>query len=402
MTRRSAQLSLWMFVLALSTTPLLGACGEDGPMAYSTTNPRAGRGGDDEPDAGGGDEAGEGGDGEGGNGAGGMGGDGEGGDGEGGDGEGGDGEGGEGCDGEGGEGGDGEAGSGAIDLPDSPDNPWVAFIEIDGSGFGQLNFIKADGTDRHSYGGGTLAETEPTWSPDGTKLAFTAVHESDGAQLHVLDFESGDDTVLDIDGLATMTRPRFTPDGDTIVFAGAATSADKSALYRTDAADGGATAITEPEEGDGGHDIAHDGTIYFARKLSGNTFDVFSIDVDDDPDDDPTRVTTGSTIIGGVAVHPDGTRIMFAKNVSSSTQLVERTLSDGTQRDIGDQGDEQPAYFAGGDGLVLSRDSFDEDAEIATTDADGELTTRLTDTMPFDTAPAVSSIESDDVDVTQF
>ena len=384
MTRRSAQLSLWMFVLALTSTPLLAACGDDGPMGYTMTNPRAGRGGDDEPDAGG-----MAGDGEGG----------EGGEGEGGDGEGGDGGGGA---GEGGEGGDGEAGTGAIDLPDSPDNPWVAFIEIDGSGFGQLNFIKADGTERHSYGGGTLAETEPTWSPDGTKLAFTAVNESDGAQLHVLDFESGDDTVLDIDGLATMTRPRFTPDGDTIVFAAAETSADKSALYRTDAADGGATAITEPEEGDGGHDIAHDGTIYFARKLSGGTFDVFSIDVDDDPDTDPTRVTTGSTIIGGVAVHPDGTRIMFAKNVSSSTQLVERTLSDGTERNIGDQGDEQPAYFAGGDGLVVSRDSFDEDAEIAVTDANGVLTTRLTDTMPFDTAPAVSSIESDDVDVTQF
>jgi Tol biopolymer transport system component len=233
------------------------------------------------------------------------------------------------------------------------------------------------------------------------KLAFTAVHEANGAELHVLDFEEGTDEVLDID-LTTMTRPRFTADGDTIVFSGAESTGDKSALYRADASDGDAEAITEPEEGDGGHDIAPDGTIYFVRKLSNNTFDVFSIDVSDSPSDDPVRITTGSTIIGGVAVHPAGTHIMYAKTAGGSTQLVERALSGGTERNIGEQGDEQPAYFAGADGLVVNRDSFDTDSEIAITDEDGVLSVRLTDSDPFDTAPAVSPIDSEDVDVDQF
>jgi Tol biopolymer transport system component len=360
------------------------------------------RDGGNDPDDAGMDESGKGGGGKSGSGSGGMSGnDSAGSDGNDGGGAG-TGSAGNGDSGNGGSGDSGSGGGGSIDLPDSPDNPWIAFIEIDGSGFGQLYFVKADGTDLHGYAGDTLYETAPAWSPDGMKLAFTAVHETDGAQLHVLDFDSGDDNVLDID-LATMTRPRFTPDGDSIVFAGAESASDKSALYLADAVDGGADALTDPEEGDGGHDISPDGTIFFARKLTDNTFDIFSLDAGDDASDDPARVTTGSAIIGGVAVHPDGAHLMYAKDAGgTSTQLVERNLGDDTERNIGEQGDEDASYFSGGDGLVLNRDSFDADSEIAVTDQDGVLTMRITDSEPFDTAPAVSSVESEDVDVSQF
>lgn len=399
--RRLRPRPLWLFLIALLGLSTWSACGDDGPAGYSATkappnhDDEKDAGPDDPEDAGGASGSSGGTAGKGGNGSAGMGGGDAGEAGEGG--EGGGGEGGE--SGEGGEG--GEGGSGPIELPDSPANPWVAFIEL-GPAFGKLIFIKADGSDLHAYSGGTLSESDPSWSPDGTKLAFTAFHETEGAQLHVLDFEAGSDDVLDID-LGSMSRPRFTPDGDTIVFAGAESSGDESALYRTDVEDGGATAITEPEQGDGGHDIAPDGTVYFARKLDNGSFDIFSIDVDADPSDDPVRVTTGSTILNGLAVHPAGTHVLYAKKIALTSQLKERSLGDGTERNIGEEGDEDAAYFAGADKLVLSRDSFDADAEIAVTDADGVLDERLTDTDPaFETAPAVSSVESDDIDVEQF
>lgn len=393
--------SLWLFLVVLVGLPAIGACGSDGPGAYTTMKkPSRDRDSGSDPDDAGMGEGGNGGGGKAGGDSAGMGGSDSAG--MGGSDSGGSGGSGAGGSGGGTGGGGGSGGSAAVDLPDSPANPWIAFLENDSSELSQLYFVKADGTDLHGYAGGTLYETDLAWSPDGTKLALTAMHETNGVELHVLDFETGDDNVLDIN-LGTMTRPRFTPDGDSIVFAGAETSADKSALYLADAVDGGATAITDPIEGDGGHGIGPDGTVYFARKHADMTFDVYSIGATADPSTEPTRVTTGSTIIGGVAVHPDGTRVMYAKDVGgTTTQLVEHTLADKTERNIGEQGDEQPTYFAGGDGLVLNRDSFDADSEIAVTDADGVLVEQVTDSDRWNSSPSISSIESDDVDVTQF
>jgi Tol biopolymer transport system component len=288
--------------------------------------------------------------------------------------------------------------AGPIELPDSPENPWIAFIQIDGSGFGQLFFVKADGTGLHEYGGDTFSETSAAWSPDGSLLAFTGL--ADSAELHILDFEAETDTVLDT-GLAKMSRPRWTPDGRTIVVTGGVSAGSANSLFRVDASDGGNEQITESVGGDSGHDVARDGMVYFVRK-SGTQFDVFRVAVDASPSTVAATVTSGSNVLGGVEVHPDGSRVLYARSSGDSTQLTERTIASGMVRAVGEMGDEEPDYFSGGDFLVVNRDSFDGDSEIAVAEADGTLVTRVTDADRFKTNPAVSPIESDGIDVTQF
>jgi Tol biopolymer transport system component len=307
-----------------------------------------------------------------------------------------------------GEGGSGSGGSmadagptedaGPIELPSSPENPWIAFIQIDGSGFGQLFFVKADGTGLHEYGGDTFSETSAAWSPDGSLLAFTGL--ADSAELHVLDFEAGTDTVLDT-GLAKMSRPRWAANGSAIVVTGGVSPGSTNALFRVDATDGGNEQITESAGGDSGHDLAPDGTLYFVRKL-GTAFDIFSVSSAASPSTMVDQVTNGSSVIGGVEVHPDGSRVAYARSSGTTTQLIERTIAGGAERVIGDMGDEEPDYFSGGDFLVVSRDSFDGDSEITVADDDGVLVTRCTDADRFKTNPAVSALESDGIDVTQF
>lgn len=365
-----------LFVLAL----VLAACGKEEPAPYISGG---GSGG-----AGSGGSGGAGGD----SGTGGTGGDGGAG-GTAGSG---------GAGGTGGSSGSGGTGSMPVSLPDSPDNPWIAFVGLDSSGFGQLFFVKADGSGLTEYGRDTIFEVDPSWSYDGTKLALVALHMSNGSQLRVLDFDAGTDTVLDT-GLSSMSRPRWSGDGSFIVVSGKETSSDPAALYRVDAEAGGSEAITDPVEGDGGHDYALDGTLYFVRNLGGTDgFDIFSISDGASPSDDPNRVTTGSKVLGGVAVNPDGTTLVYARENAATTDLVERTLDGGAERVIGDAGDSDPEFYAGGDSLVVSRDSFDADAEIAVTDLDGVLVTRCTDDDAFSTSPSVSSAESGDIDVSQF
>lgn len=306
------------------------------------------------------------------------------------------------ADGGGGASGSGGAGAGGADAgpPPPPQNPWIAFTKVDASAFGQLHFVKADGTGEKPYEG-SATETDPSWSPDGTKLAFVQYEAGVGNSLHVLDFAKGTDSPLG-SGFAKLARPRFSPDGKTLVVAASTPSISQPVLFRVDVATGAKEQITESTHGDGGHDVGPDGTVYFVRNVDGSTYDVFSVSYEADPTTAATPVTSGSDIVGGVSVHPDGERIYFAQATTSSTQLVEMTLSDGSDRLIGDAGDEEARVFFAGDKLVVTRHSFDSDSEIAVVDLDGTLIKRLTDDTSFDTAPHASPIESADLDLSNF
>jgi Tol biopolymer transport system component len=295
--------------------------------------------------------------------------------------------------------------AGAIVLPDSAKNPWIAFVRIDDSSFSQLFFVKADGTGLKEFGGNAFSENDPAWSPDGMKLAYSSIDLMDGASLHVIDFGKGTDSVV-TDKLASFTRPRWSPDGKTIVVAGAMDAGKSPVLFRVNVGDGTLAQITASPMGDGGHDFAPDGTLYFVRNLDGSAFDIFSIRYTGSPADKAKRITTGSKIIGGLAVHPDGSRVLFSRGKTGAsgetTELVEHTIEPAADRVLGADGDEQAAYFSGGDKLVVNRDMTGSSSEIDVTDIDGKLTTHCTTDSHFNTSPAVSSIEASKISLKKF
>ena len=94
----------------------------------------------------------------------------------------------------------------------SPTGEWIAFITQDGV----ITLVHPDGSDRHDLDGDGTA-LNPSWSPDGTKLAYEA------AGVHGW----GDIYVADADGthVREVTRspgyesaPSWSPDGSRIVF----------------------------------------------------------------------------------------------------------------------------------------------------------------------------------------
>jgi hypothetical protein len=145
--------------------------------------------------------------------------------------------------------------------------------------------------------------------------------------------------------------------------------------------------------------------VFFVRK-SGTKFDIFDVSYGADPSTEATRVTTDSNVIGGINMYPDGTKLFYTSSVKSGSTdvntLTELTIATGDKRAFGDASDEQARPFSGGDKLVVTRHSFDSDAEIAIIGTDGKLIKRLTDNMVFDTAPDASPIESADVSLAKF
>lgn len=106
----------------------------------------------------------------------------------------------------------------------SPDGTRIAFMSVDFSGFddatappSELRIVNADGTGPETLADASPFADRPDWSPDGTRIVFTAGSETDGT-LDVIDLDSGKVSTVADGGSAMLTEPTWSPDGERIAF----------------------------------------------------------------------------------------------------------------------------------------------------------------------------------------
>jgi len=183
----------------------------------------------------------------------------------------------------------------------------------------------------------------PSWSPDGTKIAFQASRDGN-YEVYVMDADGGNQTNL-TNHDATEVYVSWAPDGTRISFR--SYREGDGQLYVMDLETGNITHLTEGYTAPASA-WSPDGTkIVFRSSRSGN-WEIYVIDVDGG---DPINMTHHPGSDNLPAWSPDGRRIAFASKRTGNWDLFVLTPGDASRVEIDPQ--ERGTVFTGSEALAV-------------------------------------------------
>lgn len=225
-------------------------------------------------------------------------------------------------------------------------------------------------------------DSDPSWSPDGSKIAFSSDRDGDW-DIYVMDAD-GSDIVQLTDNTGTDSDPSWSPDGSKIAFA-----SDRDhdfEIYVMEADGSGVIQLTDNSGGDGNPAWSSDGSrIVFSSDRDGdweismmNTdgFGYVQLTANHDDDVEPSWSPVGGKI--AFASYRDGDLEIYVMDGSDTMQLTDNSGVDG-----------HPSWSRDGSKIAFLSDR-DGDFEIYIMEADGSGITQLTDNSDGDVLPSWS------------
>lgn len=294
--------------------------------------------------------------------------------------------------------------------PDGSKIVYRAYLDVRTSGNPtHIYTVNTDGSNLHQLSDIQSREFKPTWSPDGSQIAFISYSDL-GSGLYVMNADGSESKLLYpairnayYGSRSSVESPTWSPDGTRIAFAaqpwnsGASTERE---LYMIKADGSGLQRLTYRVGGDSNPTWSPDGSklAFQAHPPGGPRYYLPEIYVlaDFNPSHQPLTDTAYSDRVP--VWSPDGTRIAYVwGRVSRDPELrddgeIRISNSDGSEtKQLTDNNstDSRPAWSPDNSRIAYVSD-YDGDADIYTIDADGSGIKRLTNNDHPDSRPVWS------------
>jgi Tol biopolymer transport system component len=265
----------------------------------------------------------------------------------------------------------------------SPDGSRIAFSS---SGYNlsyAIYVINANGSGRTQLTSVIGTERQPSWSPDGSRIAITVGFPHIGyygdLDIYVANADGSGQTQLTNNGSEGEFLPAWSPDGTKIVF-----TSNRYGISIMNADGSGQTPLTNNAAIDGGHTWFPDGT-KIAFLLGGDIY-VMSAD-----GSGQTPLTNNAAINSGYAWSPNGTKIAFTSNRNGSLGIYVMNADGSGQTWLTNNVTAYTSLVWSPDGTRIAfMSNRDGNPEIYVMNADGSGQTRITNNAAEDTSPVWS------------
>lgn len=212
----------------------------------------------------------------------------------------------------------------------SPDGRWIVYQRGTSGAQDSIWVMRADGSDKAQLTDGSTPDAHPTWSPDGTRIAFVR-----SQQIWTMDADGTDQALFHADGGWAMGQPEWSPDGTTIAF----TRSDQAAgsrIWTKPATGGVATARTAFNEKVGRPSWSPDGSrILFWHDL-GNVEGLYTMATDGSG---TSLLAAGPlSAFSSYAWAPEGDRIVYSSSISGNPEVWVMDADGGNPTQVTDEG----------------------------------------------------------------
>jgi TolB protein len=269
---------------------------------------------------------------------------------------------------------------------DQPDTAEIYVMNADASG-GQTRL-----TDN------TVADFDPTWSPDGTKIAFSSNTDNSDSEIYVMNADGRGVTRL-TNNNASDASPSWSPDGERIAFVSDRAFQDPEGLNRNheiyvmNVDDGTPPPASRPQQiiDEAISTIENLDNIPQSLRTSiiallRQVLDIINDDTTDGtvtpPPREPTRLTNNNASDGSPSWSPDSEKIAFSSDRDGNSEIYVMNADDGSEQTRlteESQFDGSPSWSPDGERIAFDSNRGGQRGIFVMNADDGSGVTRLTD-----------------------
>jgi dipeptidyl aminopeptidase/acylaminoacyl peptidase len=212
----------------------------------------------------------------------------------------------------------------------SPDGTRIAFTSRRDGGDPEIYVMNADGSNEVRFTTRSGTDEQPSWSPDGSRIAWVS-DQFGNSDIVSANLDRSDFRQHTSNGAFVDTDPEWSPDGSLIAFrSNRSGSGDIYVVSPGGGPEAGIRQVTNDAAADASPTWSPDGSrIAFTSQRSGNE-DIWSV-ASGGLESSPRQITTDASVDREPSWSPDGARIAFASARNGGTLHIWTTGAGGTE-----------------------------------------------------------------------